>query len=70
MYGYPVESHTVVTSDGYILDLDRIPSGKQGTGNGKIALLVPGLWSTSLQWVLTGAGNGLGTYIKIFYFFK
>lgn len=32
-YGFPVESHTVVTEDGYILNLFRIP-GKRRTYRG------------------------------------
>ncbi|CAD6194863.1 unnamed protein product [Caenorhabditis auriculariae] len=32
-WGYPVESHTTVTSDGYILTMHRIPNGKNSGPN-------------------------------------
>ncbi|KYB28092.1 Lipase 1-like protein [Tribolium castaneum] len=42
-YGYPVEEHHVITEDGYILTLHRIPHGKNSNKNlNKIAFLQHG----------------------------
>lgn len=45
--GYPLENHTVQTSDGYILTLYRIPHGKLGpnrcTEMGGVCLLRDGV---------------------------
>jgi lysosomal acid lipase/cholesteryl ester hydrolase len=32
-YGYPVETHEVTTSDGYVLTNFRIPYGREDTAN-------------------------------------
>ena len=32
-YGYPIEEHTVTTSDGYILSLHRIPGSPKDSEN-------------------------------------
>lgn len=58
--GYPVETHTVTTSDGYILTLHRIPHGKTGTSLGKVAFLQHGILSSSADWVIQGPGKSLG----------
>lgn len=60
MNGYPVESHYVTTSDGYILNLHRIPNRKSGKINKKVVLLEHGILLSSIQWVLTGPGKALG----------
>ncbi|CAH1105282.1 unnamed protein product [Psylliodes chrysocephalus] len=57
--GYPSENHYVTTTDGYILNLHRIPRGKNGTSNGKVVLLQHGLLLASSDWVLLGPKNGL-----------
>ncbi|KAH8328643.1 hypothetical protein KR067_012035, partial [Drosophila pandora] len=52
--GYPVETHGVQTSDGYILGLHRIPRpGAQPI------VLVHGLMSSSAVWVEMGPSDGL-----------
>lgn len=56
--GYPSENHYVTTTDGYILNLHRIPRGKNGTSNGKVVLLQHGLLLASSDWVLLGPKNG------------
>ncbi|XP_053959964.1 lipase 3 [Anastrepha ludens] len=54
-YGYPSETHTVVTKDGYILEMHRIP--KRGA---QPVLLMHGILDTSATWVLMGPKSGLG----------
>lgn len=63
MNGFPAESHYVTTPDGYILNLHRIPRGRNGRSNGKVAYLVHGIWTNSFQWVITGPEKGLGKLI-------
>jgi hypothetical protein len=36
--GYPVEVHETSTADGYVLELHRIPLGRNGTGYLKIGI--------------------------------
>ncbi|RZB40755.1 Abhydro lipase domain containing protein, partial [Asbolus verrucosus] len=61
-YGYPVEEHHVVTPDGYILTLHRIPHGKNSnTVSDKVVFLQHGLLCSSADWVLTGVTHGLDT---------
>ncbi|CAH1119116.1 unnamed protein product [Phaedon cochleariae] len=58
--GYPVESHYVTTSDGYILNVHRIPHGNNTTKiNKKVAFLQHGLLSSSADWVLLGPRRSL-----------
>ncbi|GJQ87640.1 hypothetical protein Trydic_g17465 [Trypoxylus dichotomus] len=60
--GYPVEEHTnVQTSDGYLLDLHRIPYGRNNAGGGSrpVAFLMHGLLSSSADWVNMGADKSL-----------
>lgn len=60
MYGYPTENHYITTEDGYILNVHRIPFGKQGQTNGKVVFLQHGLYVDSSNWVLLGPGKALG----------
>ena len=53
--GYPVESHDVSTSDGYILTMHRIP--RPGS---PAVLLQHGLLDASETWVINSANNSLG----------
>lgn len=54
-FGYPVEEHMVVTADGYILSLQRIPHGKNVTNTTSFprptVLLMHGLMQNSEVWV-------------------
>jgi len=55
-YGYPCEIHEVTTSDGYILELHRIPHGIHETANAingtrKVVFLQHGLIDSSFTWV-------------------
>ncbi|XP_068082802.1 lipase member K isoform X2 [Anabrus simplex] len=61
-YGYPAESHTVVSEDGYILTLHRIPFGKKSPGetNRQPVFIQNGLGFSSVEWVIMGPEKGLG----------
>ncbi|XP_061717352.1 lipase 3-like [Cydia pomonella] len=64
-HGYPAESHMVITDDGYILTLHRIPHAKMGNGSRhvesprKTVLLHHGLLGSSADWVIAGPEKGL-----------
>lgn len=79
MEGYPSESHYITTTDGYILNIHRIPTGKKGQKNGKVVLLQHGMEDSSVTWILAGPGKSLGMmyqkvgqirYLDICPFFK
>ncbi|KAF2890401.1 hypothetical protein ILUMI_15772 [Ignelater luminosus] len=61
-HGYPFENHTVVTKDGYILEIHRIPYGRNSIadGNRPPMLLIPGIMCSSVDWVNTGPEKALG----------
>ncbi|GMR58966.1 hypothetical protein PMAYCL1PPCAC_29161, partial [Pristionchus mayeri] len=54
-WGYPVETHNVVTEDGYVLQMHRIPHGKKGGESNSscrpVILLQHGLEMDSSNWV-------------------
>ncbi|KMZ03956.1 lipase 3 [Drosophila simulans] len=60
-HGYPVETHTVRTADGYILDMFRIPSSPNCKEDGfkPSVLLQHGLISLADSFLVTGPGTGL-----------
>lgn len=60
-YGYPAESHTVQTEDGYLLTLHRIPRGKgvARRDDRPPVLLQHGLLSSSADWVVSGPEKAL-----------
>lgn len=60
-HGYPSETHTVVTEDGYLLQLHRIPGSKNGTLGGPPVFLQHGLLGSSSDWIING-NNSLGNY--------
>ncbi|XP_026322442.1 lipase 3-like [Hyposmocoma kahamanoa] len=51
--GYPTETHSVVTEDGYIVNLFRIPQ------KGQPVLLVHGIGDSSDSWLILGPPNSL-----------
>lgn len=63
-YGYPVEVHEVKTDDGYLLTVHRIPTGKlnKNRANRPPVFLQHGLLMSSVDWIINGPENGLGTY--------
>lgn len=65
-YKYPLEIHDILTADGYILQLHRIPRLRDdiNEANSRIKapiLLMHGLGGSSAGWVLMGPGKSLGT---------
>ncbi|CAG5055774.1 unnamed protein product [Parnassius apollo] len=52
-YGYPIERHQVITKDGYILSVYRIPN------NGSVVFLMHGLLGSSDDFVVAGPECGL-----------
>ncbi|KAK7863251.1 hypothetical protein R5R35_001461 [Gryllus longicercus] len=64
-WGYPLETHTVRTEDGYLLTVHRIPHGRAGANASAPApaagrppvLLQHGIISCSEYWVLGGPDN-------------
>ncbi|XP_026476259.1 lipase 3-like [Ctenocephalides felis] len=71
-FGYPVEQYNVTTKDGYILSLHRIPrSPKNGpllktfqNSDNKVVLLIPGLFSSSADFVLMGPNKSLALFLS------
>lgn len=60
--GYPVESHNVTTSDGYVLTMFRIPYSPKLQNQNKsntVVFLQHGLLGSSDCWILNGADNAL-----------
>ncbi|XP_023953085.1 lipase 1-like [Bicyclus anynana] len=65
-YGYPLEEHTVVTSDGYVLTAHRIPHARgerpvlPGAGARTPVLVMHGLMCSSADFLVLGPGSALG----------
>ncbi|KAF2890886.1 hypothetical protein ILUMI_15287, partial [Ignelater luminosus] len=61
-YGYPFENYTIQTEDGYILEIHRIPYGRNSRGNNTRppVLLVSGYFGSSEGWVNMGPEKSLG----------
>ncbi|WIA28628.1 hypothetical protein OEZ86_011165 [Tetradesmus obliquus] len=60
--GYPLENHKVITRDGYILNMYRIPHGKYrntGKGNKPVVLLQHGVTLSSNSFVLLNANESM-----------
>lgn len=67
-HGYPVETHTVQTEDGYILTMYRIPYGKNqdaGSKRGPPVFCLHGLGENSVVWVMLN-NQSLGKYNKLY----
>ncbi|KAJ0989553.1 hypothetical protein J5N97_007909 [Dioscorea zingiberensis] len=63
IYGYPCEEHTVITEDGYILSIQRIPNGHSIASprpNAIPVLLEHGLFMDGITWILNTPGESLG----------
>lgn len=65
-YGYPSESHEVVTEDGYVLTVYRIPYGRFGSADGvdrPVVLLMPGLICDAGFFLSSGVEQSLGFWL-------
>lgn len=60
--GYPVEEHYVTTKDGFVLNIQRIPYGRNNNSSltRPVVFLQHGLLMDSTNWVLNSAENSLG----------
>uniref|UniRef100_A0A182W0D0 Lipase 3 n=1 Tax=Anopheles minimus TaxID=112268 RepID=A0A182W0D0_9DIPT len=58
-YGYPIERHEVITADGYVLALTRIPPKDKPTNHSLPMLLVHGLFASSADFLIIGPNNSL-----------
>ena len=63
--GYPAETHTVITDDCYILEMHRIPHGKNAPKSQQRPpiLLVHGLLGSSADWVMGIPEKSLGNVV-------
>ena len=61
--GYPAETYTVTTEDCYILEMHRIPHGKNDIKDNRtrpVVYLQHGLLCSSADWVMGSSDNSLG----------
>lgn len=60
-WGYPCENHDIVTEDGYILTVQRIPHGRGGKQKNKIPVFLQhGLIDSSATWINNPPEESLG----------
>lgn len=62
-YGYPSETHIVDTKDGYLLEVHRIPHGKNTKQYRNFPVyLQHGIVASSADWIINGPSKALGEY--------
>jgi lysosomal acid lipase/cholesteryl ester hydrolase len=60
-WGYPAETHEVITADGYILTMHRIPYGKAKSNQIRpVVLFMHGLEESSSCWVINLVNQSAG----------
>ena len=63
-HGYELETHKVITEDGYILGMHRIPRGRQSnssdTESRPVVYIQHGLTSSSADFLVPGPDKALG----------
>lgn len=66
-WGYPCEEHSVVTSDGYILGVQRIPHGRNRQQSNattkRVVYLQHGLLGSAAHFVINLPNSSLGFYL-------
>ena len=71
--GYPLEVHHVVTDEGYILELHRIPYSHKSPrrADKKPVFLLHGLTGSDIVWIMNPTNKALGKLsFKFIYFAK
>ncbi|KAH7726072.1 Lipf protein [Aphelenchoides avenae] len=65
-WNYPAEEHTVVTKDGYILRIQRIPHGKDESSvtNRPVVFLQHGLQGSSVNWLSNLPNQSAGNNVE------
>lgn len=59
--GFPAETHSVTTEDGYILEMHRIPSNQTQQSSGKLPVIIQhALVCSSAVWVMNSRSQSLG----------
>jgi len=62
-YGYPSETHVVDTDDSYLLEVHRIPHGKDTKRYRNFPVFLQhGLVASSADWIIGGPSKSLGKY--------
>ena len=63
-YGYTLETHEVITEDGYILTMHRIPRGRErnpfNTKERPVVYIQHGIHGSSANWLVSGPNRALG----------
>ena len=74
-HGYELQTHQVITKDGYILSMHRIPRGRGSKSfgadeNRPVAYIQHGFTSSSADWLVSGPDKALGNCAHIIYIYS